>query len=183
MTVETMQVPRANPRPPGAEDMVARRVAYERKKRGWSTAELARRMTEEGVPVNQSSIYKIESGEPRRTISLDEAHAFARVFGLRGGIDELESIPDELIGAELAAYVDELEEIQRATDELQLRILRLLERAAGTAEDIGPLFDYMESDPPWQLIRDVEDRVTRLADLIIKVRDSFGKLRLTRGTS
>jgi transcriptional regulator with XRE-family HTH domain len=120
MTMQTVQVPRANPRPPGAEDIVARRVAYERERRGWSTAELARRMTEAGVPLNQSSIYKIEKGTPRRTISLDEALAFARVFGR--SLDELRSMPDD-------QAVKELAQIERAIE-------RTLEDAQDRAENL-----------------------------------------------
>src|SRR5258708_10614078 len=103
MAVETVRVPKPNPRPPGpptAEDRVARRVEYERGTRGWSREDLARRMTEAGAAVNQSAIYKIEKGEPRRTISLDEAHALAKVFGFPAGpagIGELESAPEQLM--------------------------------------------------------------------------------------
>jgi transcriptional regulator with XRE-family HTH domain len=176
VTVDTVQVPRANPRPPGPEDRAARRVAYERLKRGWSTAELARRMADEGVPVNQSSIYKIENGEPRRTISLDEAHALAKIFGL--SLEKLESIPDELIAADLAEYIDQLAEIEPIVDQLRAAILRILERTARTAEYARPLIEYMGSEPDWPGIGKMEDDLTRLADLIIKVRDSVSQLRL-----
>jgi transcriptional regulator with XRE-family HTH domain len=176
VTVDTVQVPRANPRPPGPEDRAARRVAWERSRRGWSTAELARRMTDAGVPVNQSSIYKIENGEPRRTISLDEAHALAGIFGLT--IEQLESAPDDLIAADLAEYLDELDRIESVTDDLRTHILRVLERTAGTAESARPLLEYMGTEPNWPVIGKLEDDLTRLADLIIKVRDAVTQLRL-----
>jgi transcriptional regulator with XRE-family HTH domain len=76
-------VPR--PGPPksiGGEDDLALRIQREREKRGWSTAGLAQRMTEVGCPLNQSAIWKIENGQPRRRITVDEAIAFARVFGM-----------------------------------------------------------------------------------------------------
>ena len=174
-------MPRQHPRLPGAEDMVARRIAYERNRRGWSRDELARRMADAGCPINQSAIQKIEHGVPRRTISLDEALAFAKVFG---GIDldELRGIPEELISADLAAYLDELEEIGSIIERLRVEILRLLERTARTAEDARPLLDYMQADPPWTPVHELEDRLTRLADLIIEVRGSVGKLRFARGS-
>jgi len=74
-------VPRPNaPRQLGGEDSLARRVAFERERRGWTTESLAKRMTDAGCPINQSAIWKIESGRPRRRITYDEALAFAEVF-------------------------------------------------------------------------------------------------------
>lgn len=73
------------PRNPGrslaGEDQLAERIAYERERRGWSYEGLAKRMTEAGCPMNQSAIYKIEKGEPRRRITVDELVGFANVFG------------------------------------------------------------------------------------------------------
>ncbi|MFJ9523370.1 helix-turn-helix domain-containing protein [Kitasatospora sp. NPDC101801] len=65
-----------------SEEHAAERVRLEREARGWSTAELAKRMTKAGYPINQSSVWRIESGEPRRRINLDEAIGFAKVFEL-----------------------------------------------------------------------------------------------------
>jgi hypothetical protein len=62
------------------EDSLARRVTYERELRHWSPGGLARKMTAAGCPMNQSAIWKIEHGQPRRKITVDEAMAFARVF-------------------------------------------------------------------------------------------------------
>lgn len=180
MAVQTVQMPRQTPRPVGAEEMVARRVIWERRTRGWSNAELARRMAEAGCPINQSAIQKIEHGNPRRTISLDEALAFAKVFGV--SLDELKGIPDEVVSADLAAYLDELGEIEAQLERLRGVILKLLERTAHTAEEAGPLLEYMESDPPWTPVLELEDGLTRLADLIIKVRDEVAKLRFTQAS-
>jgi hypothetical protein len=57
----------------------------EREARGWSPAVLARWMTAAGAPMNQSAIYRIENGTPRRRITVDEAVAFAWVFGTTVG--------------------------------------------------------------------------------------------------
>ena len=64
------------------EEAAIRRVIAERKQRGWSQAELARRVTAVGVPLSQSSLWKLEQGTPRRPLSVDELFAFAAVFGL-----------------------------------------------------------------------------------------------------
>lgn len=65
-----------------SEANFARRVEYERKRRGWSQERLAARMAKAGVPVHQSAISKIERTTDRRAISVDEALAFASVFGV-----------------------------------------------------------------------------------------------------
>jgi transcriptional regulator with XRE-family HTH domain len=177
MAVETVQMPKPNPpRSAGAEDMVARRVAYERARRKWSREDLARRMTDAGTPVNQSAIYKIEQGSPRRTISLDEAHALADVFGIT--LDDLESIPEDVLSTEVAGYVDSVAELETVIRQLRGHILKLLARAADTANAARPMLDYMQSEPPWPAIRELEDRLTMLADLIIKVRDEYAGLRI-----
>ena len=63
--------------PLASEDELARRISYERDRRSWSPGGLASLMTKAGCPMNQSAIWKIENGEPRRKITVDEALAFA----------------------------------------------------------------------------------------------------------
>src|SRR5690348_3763576 len=76
-------MPRPNPpRQPGAEDVIARRIAVERTDRGWSYADLAGRLTELGCPIGASAVWKIEQPEHRRRITVDEAIAFAKAFGI-----------------------------------------------------------------------------------------------------
>jgi len=65
-----------------SEANLARRVEYERRRRGWSQERLATQMVRAGVPVHQSAISKIERTTDRRAITVDEALAFARVFDL-----------------------------------------------------------------------------------------------------
>ncbi|MEU0369077.1 helix-turn-helix transcriptional regulator [Streptomyces sp. NPDC006283] len=77
--------------PGDGEANVAAHVKYERELRGWSTGELARRVSDAGCPVSQSAIWRIENGEPRRKISVDELIAFSRVFGR--SIDDLLKAP------------------------------------------------------------------------------------------
>jgi transcriptional regulator with XRE-family HTH domain len=74
------------PRNPGraqlAEEALAARIAYEREKRGMSYEGLARRLTDVGCPTNQSAIFKIEKGQPRRRITVEELVALGQVFDL-----------------------------------------------------------------------------------------------------
>jgi transcriptional regulator with XRE-family HTH domain len=91
-----------------AEDALARCVAQERVRRGMSPAGLASRMTSAGCPMTQSAIWKIENGQPRRRITLDEAITFASVFEM--SIEEMAQ-PPEVLRARRAA--DALEQIRR----------------------------------------------------------------------
>ena len=63
-----------------SEDALARRITFEREQRVWSPDGLAKKMTKAGYPMNQSAIWKIENGEPRRKITVDELVGFAKVF-------------------------------------------------------------------------------------------------------
>jgi transcriptional regulator with XRE-family HTH domain len=76
-----------------SEEVLIRRVVAERELRGWSPALLAQKMTEAGCPMAQSSIWKMEHGNPHRKITLDETLCFARVFGT--SLDDL-LLPPEL---------------------------------------------------------------------------------------
>lgn len=62
------------------EASLAERIAFEREQRGWTYEGLAKRMTEVGCAMNLSGLYKIEKGEPRRRITVDELVALSLVF-------------------------------------------------------------------------------------------------------
>lgn len=75
----------SRPNPPRnvfAEDHLAARITIEREQRGWTLEGLAKRMTDAGCPLAPSAIYKVEQGQPRRRIVVDELVAFSRVFGI-----------------------------------------------------------------------------------------------------
>lgn len=77
--------PRNPTRPLLTEAALAQRIAYEREKHGMTYEGLARRMTDAGCPINQSALYKIEKGEPRRRITVDELVALSVVFSVPVG--------------------------------------------------------------------------------------------------
>ncbi len=58
--------------------MMSERIAYLRKKQGWTQAELARRVT-----IAQSTLHAYEAGtRPALGMSVDIARRFAQVFGV-----------------------------------------------------------------------------------------------------
>ncbi|WP_343241228.1 helix-turn-helix transcriptional regulator [Streptomyces sp. SID13588] len=97
---------------PLPEEHVAERIKLEREARGWSTVTLAERMAEAGHVVNQSAIWRIESGKPRRRVNLDEAIGFCKVFDLT--LEELSSPPGQLanplVRRLIGEYVDRWKE-------------------------------------------------------------------------
>lgn len=97
---KTGTVPKkTTPRLPGPDEWAAERIRHERELRNWSTAELARRVTDAGVPMRQQQIWQIESGEPPRKLSVGEAATIAKVLGLT--IAGLLAPPDEVASRNL----------------------------------------------------------------------------------
>ncbi|WP_329133616.1 helix-turn-helix domain-containing protein [Streptomyces sp. NBC_01476] len=95
----------AGPERPLAEDYIAQRVKLEREVRGWSTVTLAERMTAAGHPINQSAIWRIESGKPRRRVNLDEALGFCKVFDIT--LDDLTAAPGHIANPKVRRLVGE----------------------------------------------------------------------------
>ena len=65
-----------------AEDRLAERIALERKTRGWSYETLAAAMSEAGCSINGSAIYRIEKGNPRRRVTVNELAALAQLWAI-----------------------------------------------------------------------------------------------------
>jgi transcriptional regulator with XRE-family HTH domain len=131
----------AGPERPLAEDHVAHRVKTEREVRGWSTVTLADRMTEAGHPINQSAIWRIESGKPRRRVNLDEALGFCEVFGIT--LDELTAPPGLVASPQVRRLVGEYVEqwkqwraLSRSMDAVQAE-LRAYTEAHPDQDDVA----------------------------------------------
>jgi len=130
-------VPRPNPpRSLQSEENLARRIAYERDRRGWTYEGIAKRLTNVGCPIQGSAIYKIEKGTPRRRISVDELVAFAKVFDV--------STTDLLIPLELIAEheaLDLIAELERKYYALSASVedygetVARIQQLAGTDEE------------------------------------------------
>ena len=128
---------RRPPRPIGAEDVVAKRLRFERSKHGWTVEGLAQRMTDVGCPINPSSIWKIEKAE-RRRINLDEAYALARVLGI--SLDQLITPIGVVSEQEIARLLREAEDQANEFVDLFERMattVNQLKVAAGEAVEAG----------------------------------------------
>jgi transcriptional regulator with XRE-family HTH domain len=157
--VNTGEMPRLTPRPSGAEDRIAWRLRWERERRGWSTAEVARRMAAAGTPVSQTAVWKIENGNPRRTISVDEALALAKIFGVRS-IEDLTRPPQELVSDRLRQWASDLDSIGADLVNQRERLAR------GTAEiraDLEALVRY--TGQAWPEPFEIEDLLDVLANM------------------
>jgi transcriptional regulator with XRE-family HTH domain len=154
-------MPRPNPlRAIQGERALARRVAYERERRGWSTQHLAKRVTAAGCPIHQSAIRRIESGEPPRRITYDEALAFAHVFDTP--LEELAVAPEAAADEELRALVAELTKAARRREDDDRRLVEVIKRLAVIAAGRSELRELLR-----ELLHDwlgemVDDEVTHL---------------------
>jgi transcriptional regulator with XRE-family HTH domain len=120
---------RPSPSVVDSESNVAAHVQEERERRGWSTAELAKRVTEAGCPLSQSAVWRIESGNPRRKISVDELVAFGRVFGKR--VDELLAppsleVPTDLVRLYVNKWVDARMHLHRVRVRVNIDLSQVL---------------------------------------------------------
>ena len=86
----------------GVEDLIAKRVAELRGSSvpAMSYETLATRMAEVGCPIHPSALHRIETGSPRRKVSVDELVALAQVFDVS---------VDSLIAPEATGVVAEVE--------------------------------------------------------------------------
>ena len=131
----------ARPNPPrsiGSEDNLAERVQFEREARAWSPARLAQELTLAGCPIQTSAIYKIESAEQRRKISVDELVAFAKVFETT---PEKLLVPLELVRQEQAAIIireaeDGWQKLGRGIQKMTRAYIDLF-RLAGTDHELS----------------------------------------------
>lgn len=128
------------PRSIGGEANLAERFRFERERRGWSPAELARRLTAEGCSIATSAIYKIEADA--RRITVDELVAASQVFEVT--VTDLLT-PLELVRQERAREI--VKKLERAESDLEDAIARFtnfyVELFELAAEGDRELYDYV----------------------------------------
>ena len=117
-----------------AEEFLAATIEDLRTREGWSYAELSQRMGEAGCPIERSSLQKIERGQPRRKITVNELVAFSRVFNVE--------IPELLVSPSYKTeqmFLRDLEDGPRLTSEAwqaKSRQRGLVHRVAGACVDM-----------------------------------------------
>lgn len=130
------------------ESALAARVAAEREKRGWTYEGLAVRMGQAGCPINQSGLYKIEKGEPRRRITVDELVAFSEVFQVP--VDQLLLPPDLALSREAAVLLIAWYNAQSAE----------VRAKADTESALASLKEHVAQHP--EIVDRVEEQVAKL---------------------
>jgi transcriptional regulator with XRE-family HTH domain len=122
-----------------SEENVAVRVAWEMSVRGWSQERLAQEMTAVGCPMHQSSVSKIVNppgGGRRRSISVDELIAFAKVFSVE--IVEL-LLPLVVTHSDAARkLLLELAEAEQARADIDAEVARLQDRLRAISREESP---------------------------------------------
>jgi 8-oxo-dGTP pyrophosphatase MutT (NUDIX family)/transcriptional regulator with XRE-family HTH domain len=161
---QTVLVPQKRPRPPGIDEWVAARVKYEREQRGWSTSELARRVSKAGVTLRQQQVWQIESGKPPRKLSVGEAAAFAKIFGISLG--QLMTPPSEQTG-DLASLIQlgiDFAEWRREEGALAARLFEI----AGRIDELDPDEVYTATVvEKYSAVADARDEVIRDLETIV----------------
>jgi len=153
-------MPKKTPRPPGPDDWAADRIRYERERRGWSTAELARRVSLAGVPMRQQQVWQVESGQPPRRLSIGEAAAFAKVLEIPLAdltVPPHEIAPRRLIeigrafaewrrdSGVLAARLLDIDQQIRALGDDELYIAAVLEKYSGLGDGVDEIVRDLET--------------------------------------
>ncbi|HWI41999.1 MAG TPA: helix-turn-helix transcriptional regulator [Nocardioides sp.] len=121
----------------GSERALARRVAWEREKRGWSYEGLASRMTLEGCPIQASALFKIEKSDPPRRITVDELVALARVMN---------TTPDELLRPVEVVLHDEIRELADQDDAAWEQLFKAIDRATDSRRSIVSLYKRAQDE-------------------------------------
>lgn len=151
-----------------AEDRFGRRVRLEREARGWTQADLAKRIEVAGVSLHPSAIAKIElrDVDRPRAIRLDEAQAIADAFGLF--VDEMWETEDHRIrwvGNRARVWLDNLIPVLEEGREREVDIDNLIYTAPEESKDrlreLLAAADFAEF---------VEDTYAGAVDLIGKLR-------------
>ncbi len=118
-----------------SEDNLARRVAYERERLEMTYEGLAKRMTDAGCAINASGIYKIEKGEPRRRITVDELIGFSRVFATP---PEQLLLPVEVVADKaMERALDRLRTATMDVDHAQRKLDQVREQVNGELAKLG----------------------------------------------
>jgi transcriptional regulator with XRE-family HTH domain len=103
------------------------RVRTERERRGWSQQELAKRLTDKGIPLYASTIAKIESEKKPRAVRLGEAAGIADLFevsldSLVGRKPSADRDLDYALGALMDAVYTSRTELERSARSLRDRL-------------------------------------------------------------
>ncbi len=137
-----------------SEANLARRVEYERRRRGWSQERLAAQMARAGVPVHQSAISKIERTTDRRAITVDEALAFARVFEIP--FDQMLKPVDAAMNEEVdrlwSMYGRALEaagDAREAAERLRFELGQLIDQNPGADEALKAVLRERNPESHW----------------------------------
>ena len=110
------------------EEFLAQKIESLRTGAGWSYADLSQRMADAGCPIERSSLQKIEKGQPRRKITVNELAAFSTVFNM--SVTDLLISPEDMVAAVFTQDMTDGPEAKRAAVMSESRLTDLVGRVA-----------------------------------------------------
>ena len=163
-------MPRPNqPRSIATEQALARRLAYERERRGMSYDGLASRMIKAGCPIQASGLYKIEKAG--RRITVDELVALAMVFEM--------DVPDLLQPVEMLLHAD-IARAETAEQEAWTALTGAIDRVVHARSDRAALYKRASSGDDENLSEAVDafwrERKAAMQEAAKRSRGSLARL-------
>ncbi|MDP9093410.1 MAG: helix-turn-helix domain-containing protein [Actinomycetota bacterium] len=157
-------------RPLTSERNLARRIEMERDHRGMSYAGLAKRMTDLGIPMQKTTIFKIEKGDPPRRVSIDELVGFARVFDLE--IDEILRPPSELMEAYVVELIERFQSLSQTISDAVVAMAPVLVEGRTAIEKLPDLRTYFQGpSADLRYPKYVQDALLRVERAVVRWGD------------
>lgn len=145
---------------PDEDELFARNLRHQREERGWSQAEMVRRLREVGVrQFHPTTLSRIENGD--RSVRLAEASLIARVFGLplaemtRLVPVEAATVRAAVVDVDLAAV-----QLRRATAAFEQAQRRLLDARAALGEWIRTIAPAALEEPDKAMLNELLEGAT-----------------------
>jgi len=120
-----------------------------------------------------ASVWAIESGQPRRRVSLAEAVAFAKVFDLT--LDELMRPPSDI-----RASGEALDRLFRGTKQIREDLSRVLEKIKKSVAELpalseraAPALEYLDLTAIHVPTDALQAELMEAAGLLVKIRDEL----------
>jgi transcriptional regulator with XRE-family HTH domain len=169
-----------------ADSYFGKRVREERSRLGWSQEELAKRLTDNGIPIYNSTVAKIENERKPRAVRLGEAAALADLFGvtLDSMLGRRQGTSEDELAYNVRVLRDNARQHLADVGGIMSAITDAVADAefAGIPDEVGEIWSTLEeeTDGAWQSLSQAEDNLgaaARLADQLLDVVNQTRELQ------